>query len=255
MASFFSARSTPFRSTSAKQDQAARSHRRIFVQDDWKLTRRLTVNLGARYSSFPIHRKEGPGRGLRSVHEQLDYLGKNGYPRSARELHYGNVAPRIGFAFMASPEIPLCVRASASSSSISRASPLRSPLRSFRSSRTCSSRPRTTSVRHSRCRRGPSVAPIPLTPDAGLGQSVYTADRKAGAGIQSTVEPRHAARRSQRICPVEFAYVGSHIVHVGIPDSNLNQLTAAELSEGAPLLQTVPNPYYGQIPASSSTWR
>jgi hypothetical protein len=50
----------------------------------------------------------------------------------------------------------------------------------------------------------------------------------------------------------EVAYVGSHIVHVGIPDSNLNQLTTAQLSEGAPLLKTVPNPYYGQIPISSS---
>ena len=31
---------------------------------------------------------------------------------------------------------------------------------------------------------------------------------------------------------VEVAYVGSHIVHVGIPDSNLNQLTAAQLAAG-----------------------
>jgi hypothetical protein len=39
---------------------------------------------------------------------------------------------------------------------------------------------------------------------------------------------------------------------VGIPDSNLNQLTAAQLAEGAPLLAKVPNPYYGQLPISSS---
>ncbi len=45
---------------------------------------------------------------------------------------------------------------------------------------------------------------------------------------------------------------GSHIVHVGIPDANLNQLTAGQLAEGAPLLAKVPNPYYGQIPASST---
>ena len=51
---------------------------------------------------------------------------------------------------------------------------------------------------------------------------------------------------------VEVAYVGSHIVHVGIPDSNLNQLTTAQLAEGAPLLAKVPNPYYGQLPISSS---
>ena len=37
---------------------------------------------------------------------------------------------------------------------------------------------------------------------------------------------------------VDVAYVGSHIVHVGIPDSNLNQLTAAQLAQGASLLAT-----------------
>ena len=50
---------------------------------------------------------------------------------------------------------------------------------------------------------------------------------------------------------LDVAYVGSHIVHVGIPDSNLNQLTADQLAEGASLLKKVPNPYYGQLPASS----
>jgi len=46
--------------------------------------------------------------------------------------------------------------------------------------------------------------------------------------------------------------VGSHIVHVGIPDSNLNQLTAAQLAQGSSLLTTVNNPFFGQIPISSS---
>jgi len=98
---------------------------------------------------------------------------------------------------------------------------------------------------------GPSVAPIPLTPDAGLGQSVYTANRPAGSGyaqqwnlaVQREIAPNFS---------VEVAYVGSHIVHVGIPDSNLNQLTAAQLAMGPSLLTQVPNPFFGQVPASSS---
>ncbi|MBN8832566.1 MAG: hypothetical protein J0G94_18555, partial [Sphingomonadales bacterium] len=53
----------------------------------------------------------------------------------------------------------------------------------------------------------------------------------------------------------EIAYVGSHIVHVGIPDSNLNQLTADQLAAGltdpASLTRQVDNPFYGQIPGSS----
>ena len=51
---------------------------------------------------------------------------------------------------------------------------------------------------------------------------------------------------------VEVAYVGSKITHVGIPDTNLNQLTVEQLALGTALLQRVPNPYFGIIPRSSS---
>ncbi len=79
---------------------------------------------------------------------------------------------------------------------------------------------------------GPTVAPIPLTPDAGLGQSVYTANRAAGSGY---VEQWNLAvqRAITQNLSFDVAYVGSHIVHVGIPDSNLNQLTAAQLAQGS----------------------
>ena len=38
---------------------------------------------------------------------------------------------------------------------------------------------------------------------------------------------------------VEVAYVGSNITHVGIPDTNLNQLTVDQLALGAALLSSV----------------
>src|SRR5262249_23875029 len=44
----------------------------------------------------------------------------------------------------------------------------------------------------------------------------------------------------------------SFITHVGIPDTNLNQLSVEQLAQGAPLLTRVPNPYFGIIPRSSS---
>ncbi len=98
---------------------------------------------------------------------------------------------------------------------------------------------------------GPSVAPIPFTPDAGLGQSVYTVNRTAGSGYvqQWNLAVQRAITNN---LSAEIAYVGSHIVHVGIPDSNLNQLTAAQLAQGSSLLAQVTNPYYGQLPISSS---
>src|SRR5207237_9115543 len=50
----------------------------------------------------------------------------------------------------------------------------------------------------------------------------------------------------------EIAYAGSKITHVRIPDTNINQLTAAQLKMGTALLQRVPNPFFGLIPRSSS---
>jgi hypothetical protein len=51
---------------------------------------------------------------------------------------------------------------------------------------------------------------------------------------------------------VEIAYVGSKITRVGIPDTNLNQLTPEQLALGNSLLVRVSNPYFGIIPRSSS---
>jgi hypothetical protein len=45
----------------------------------------------------------------------------------------------------------------------------------------------------------------------------------------------------------EIAYAGSKITHVGIPDTNINQLTAAQLALGPALLQRVPNPFFGPV--------
>lgn len=51
---------------------------------------------------------------------------------------------------------------------------------------------------------------------------------------------------------IEAAYVGSAITRVGVPDTNLNQLSVEQLALGAALLQRVPNPYFSLIPRSSS---
>ena len=98
---------------------------------------------------------------------------------------------------------------------------------------------------------GPSVAPLPVTPDAGLGQGVFPVDRGLGSGYvqQWNVSLQRALSANTS---VEVSYVGSQITRVGIPDTNLNQLTADQLALGPVLLQRVPNPYFGRIPRSSS---
>ncbi len=222
-----------------------------FAQDDWKVTGRLTLNLGARYTlHFPSTEKTNQGAVFNRDTQQLDYLGQNGFSRSARELHVDNVAPRVGFAFLLTPKT--VVRSGFGIVFIDQSgitTPFTTPqfpfIQNVQQKTQDGLRPAFM------LSQGPSVAPIPLTPDAGLGQSVYTADRTAGSGYveQWNLGVQRAITNN---LSVEAAYVGSRIIHVGIPDSNLNQLTAAQLSEGAPLLKTVPNPYFGQIPSSSS---
>ncbi|MEI9976262.1 MAG: hypothetical protein WDO73_31970 [Ignavibacteriota bacterium] len=50
----------------------------------------------------------------------------------------------------------------------------------------------------------------------------------------------------------EAGYLGSKNTHLGLPESNLNQVPAADLAMGSALTAKVANPYYGQIPTSSS---
>jgi hypothetical protein len=222
-----------------------------FAQDDWKVSDRLTLNLGARWTlHFPSTEKNNQGAVFNLGTQQLDYLGVNGNSKSARELHYANVAPRIGFIYMLSPKT--VVRSGFGIVFIDQSgitTPFTTPQFPFIQSVTQKTGDSVNAAFN--LSSGPSVAPIPLTPAAGLGQSVYTANRTAGSGYSE--QWNLAIQRSiTNNLSINLAYVGSHIVHVGIPDSNLNQLTTAQLSQGASLLTMVANPYVGLLPASSS---
>src|SRR5262249_14715531 len=98
--------------------------------------------------------------------------------------------------------------------------------------------------------QGPTVAPVALDANAGLGQSVFSVDRDLGSGYaqqwNAAVQRELGANVS-----LEIAYAGSKGTHIGVPDTNINQLTAEQLAIGSALLQRVPNPCAG-IPASSS---
>jgi hypothetical protein len=88
-------------------------------------------------------------------------------------------------------------------------------------------------------------------PNSGLGQGVFGVDRSNGSGYSQqwnfTVQKTLAKNWN-----LEVGYLGSKNTRLGIPDWNINQLPPQYLSMGAALLTRVPNPYLGQIPASSS---
>jgi len=222
-----------------------------FAQDDWKLLSKLTLNLGARWTlHFPSVEKNNQGAVFNLSTQQLDYLGVNGNSRSARELHWSNVAPRVGLAYLLTPKT--VVRSGYGIVFIDQSgitTPFTTPQFPFIQSVTQKTGDSINAA--FALFSGPTVSAITKNGNAGLGQSVYTVDRTAGSGYSQqwnlAVQREIASGFS-----VEVAYVGSHIVHVGIPDSNLNQLTQAQLAQGSSLLATVSNPYYGQLPVSSS---
>ena len=72
----------------------------FFLQDDWRATSRLTLNLGVRYTlNFPSTVADDRGAVFNLQTQKLDYFGQNGFPRSARNLEKTNFGPRVGLAY------------------------------------------------------------------------------------------------------------------------------------------------------------
>jgi hypothetical protein len=223
----------------------------FFAQDDFKVTPRLTVNAGLRYTlNFPSTETDNQGAVFNLDTQQLEYLGQNGFPESARELHKLNFGPRLGIAYRLTDRAVL--RAGYGliwQEQAGITTPFTIP--QFPFIQTVTQRSLDGFTPAFTLSAGPNVQPIPLSPDAGIGQGVFSVDRDLGSGYvqQWNLAIQHEITGNM---VAEVAYAGSKITHVGIPDTNINQLTAEQLAQGNSLLQQVANPFFGQIPRSSS---
>ncbi|MFN8003259.1 MAG: TonB-dependent receptor [Acidobacteriota bacterium] len=223
----------------------------LFAQDDFKLSSRLTINAGLRYTlNFPSTEAENQGAVFNLQTQQLEYLGQNGFPETARELHKLNFAPRLGLAYRFTEKTVLRLGYGLVwQEQAGITTPFTIP--QFPFIQTVTQRSLDGFTAAFKLADGPTVQPLGLTPDAGLGQGVFAVDRDLGSGyaqqwnlaLQRELTPNLVA---------EVAYAGSKITHVGIPDTNINQLTVEQLAQGNALLQPVTNPYFGQLPRSSS---
>jgi hypothetical protein len=77
-----------------------------FAQDDWKITRSLTLNLGLRYELFtqPVDARD-LGSLFNIQNGQYALPGKNGYSRAIVDGDHNNVGPRAGFAWQVNPKL------------------------------------------------------------------------------------------------------------------------------------------------------
>jgi hypothetical protein len=79
-----------------------------FAQDDWRVTRKLTLNLGLRYELFtqPVDARD-LGSLFNIQNGQYALPGKNGYTRAIVDGDHNNIGPRAGFAWQATSRLVL----------------------------------------------------------------------------------------------------------------------------------------------------
>jgi hypothetical protein len=217
----------------------------FFVGDDWKVSPRLTLNIGTRYTlNFPSTEKSNQGAIFNLNTQVLDF------PHTARELECCDFGPRLGLAYRIGDS---WVVRSGYGMIFFEQTGITTPftIPQFPFIQTVGQQSQDNVNAAFTLANGPTVQPAPPNPNSGLGQGVFGVQRDSGSGYSQqwnfTVEKTIGKNWN-----FEVAYLGSKNTRLGIPDWNINQLPSQYLSLGSALLTRVPNPYFGQIPASSS---
>jgi len=217
----------------------------FFVGDDWKLTPRLTLNLGVRYTlNFPSTERNDQGAVFNLQSQVLEF------PHTSRKLACCDLGPRLGLAYRIDNN---WVIRSGYGMIYFEQSGITTPftIPQFPFVQTVGQQSLDNVNAAFGLNSGPTVQVAAPNPNSGLGQGVFGVDRSNGSGYSQqwnfTLQ-----RTFGKDWNIEAAYLGSKNTRLGIPDANINQLPPQYLSMGAALLTKVTNPYFGQIPASSS---
>jgi Carboxypeptidase regulatory-like domain/TonB dependent receptor len=241
----------------------------FFVQDDWKVTRKLTFNIGLRYG-FDVPRTERYNRmetfdpnvaspvaakvGLPNLVGGIEYAGVNGAGRQQYATDFNGFDPRFGFAYQLNSSLVVRGGYGIFHAPSLRAAGATIGNYGFSATTTYTGSPNglTPSVYLS------NPFPTGLNQPAGSSQGLLagygtsfetplTGDNRVAYTQNWDLDLQKQLRGNLLI---DVAYVGNHGLHLnqaGETDYNLDQLTPQALTLGTALQQSVPNPFFGLI--------
>lgn len=231
----------------------------VYVQDDWKVTGKLTLNLGLRWETetgtAESHDRESyfdpTFQSPKAVPRGALLFAGNGNPHTIRATNLKDFGPRAGFAYRIRKNLvarggygifylPLGLEPTLTTT------PFNYTISADVSN--ADGTPKATIA-------DPFPGGIPKP-----SSSARVEDGTYRLGINSNVVLRNQAagymqewnfglsRQIAKATVADVTYFGSRGIHLPIPSMELNQLNPSYLAQGGAYLnELVPNPYYGQI--------
>ena len=235
----------------------------VYLQDDWKATQKLTVNLGLRYEiQRPVTDRYNRQawfdyKAVNPISSSVgqSYPGEQQFASSSQRglfnTDYKNFAPRIGFAYQLIPKLvmrggygvfyPPSYRGTGPAPGFSSDTP-------YVASNDGGLTPANT------LSTAFSGGLVPVTgsslgglTNVGFGLTAVSRSRKTYYDQQWMFGFQYAPTTSDVL---DITYVGNHGVHVDASGLNLNQIDPKYFSMGGALTNQVPNPFHGHITSS-----
>lgn len=239
----------------------------LYIQDDWRITRRLTLNIGLRwdYETPPVERYNRQNRGFdynspspiqvpgMEVRGGLLFAGVNGLPRGAFRADRDNIQPRFGFAYRLPGSKGLVLRGGAGKAYL----PTVETGGSTGFSQTTNAEVSSVEGRSIRLLSNPFPNGLLAPPGASQGLATQVGDNIAfsdtGRAVpwvwQYSLGLQYEVVRGTLL---EATYSGSQ-TRALLVGKNINVLTAEQLALGTLYLNAgFPNPFNGVLPSSSA---